>query len=99
MAATEMDIARAKMKRERGVTYLNGKQRIVSRSEPVLAQMVMHDKDGNMPVEWVRTFFGDERLPDFSLDHTIGVIEVVRRILAVNAKINEMEKEKEGKAD
>lgn len=92
-----MDIARAKMKREGGVTYLNAKQRIVSRGEPVLAQLVIHDKDGNIPLEWVKTFFGEEKLPDFSLDHTIGVIELVKRVLAVDAKITEMEKK--GKAD
>lgn len=92
-----MDIARAKMKRESGVTYLNAKQRIVSRAEPVLAQLVIHDKDGNIPVEWIKTFFGEEKLPDFSLDHTIGLIETVKRALAVDAKITEMGKK--GKTD
>jgi len=86
-----MDIARAKMKREHGVTYTNGRQRVASRGEPVLAQCVIHDKDGNIPVEWIKTFFGEERLPDFSIDHTIGVIEILRRALAMDAKITEME--------
>jgi hypothetical protein len=97
VAATDMDIARAKMKRERGATYISAKQRIFSRSEPVLAQCVIHDKDGNIPVEWIKTFFGEERLPDFSLNHTIGVIELVKRGLAMDAKITEMEKKE--KAD
>lgn len=93
-----MDIARHKVKREHEVTYLSAKQRIVSRGEPVLAQCVIHDKDGNIPVEWFKTFFGEERLPDFSLDHTVGVIEVTKRVLAMNAKITEMER-KGKKAD
>ena len=86
-----MDIARAKMKREHGATYTNGTQRIASRGEPVLAQRVMHDKDGNIPIEWVKTFFGEEKLPDFSLHHTVGVIEILRLALAMDAKITEME--------
>jgi hypothetical protein len=93
-----MDIARAKLKRERGVTYIDAKQRIVSRTEPILAYSVIHDKDGNIPVEWVKTFFGEERLPGFSLDRTIGLIEIVKCGLAMDAKITEMEK-KEKKAD
>jgi len=87
-----MDIARAKMKREREVTYISAKQRFFSRSEQVLAQCVIHDKDGNIPVEWIKTFFGEERLPDFSLDRTIGVIEMVKRTMALDAKLTEMEK-------
>jgi len=92
-----MDIGRAKMKRERGVTYISVIQRLTSRGEPVLAQCVIHDKDGNIPVEWIKTFFGEERLPDFSLDHIVGVIEVAKRALAMDAKITEMERKE--KAD
>jgi len=86
-----MDIARAKFKREQGVTYKSKSQRVSSRGEPVLAQCVIHDKDGNFPTDWIKTWFGEERLPDFSLDHTVGVIELVRRVLAIDAKITEME--------
>ena len=86
-----MDIARAKMKREEGVTYKNAVQRVSSRGEPALAQRVLQDKDGNTPVEWFKTFYGEERLPDFSLHHTIGLIETVKRALAMDAKVTEME--------
>lgn len=86
-----MDIARSKMKREVGATYKSAVQRVASRGEPVLAQSVIHDKDGNIPVEWFKTFYGEERLPDFSLHHTIGVIEIMKRALAMDAKITEME--------
>lgn len=64
----------------------------------MLAMCVIHDKDGNIPVEWFRTFYGEERLPDFSLDHTVGVFEFAKRALAMDAKMNEMnEMEKTGK--
>lgn len=91
VAATNTDIARAKIKRERGATYKNAFQRIISRSEPVLAQSVIHDKDGNFPVEWIEIFFKEEKLPDFSLSGTLGLIEMVKRALAQDAKITEME--------
>jgi Peroxidase, family 2 len=99
VAATDIDIARAKIKRENGVTYVDSKQRIVSRGEPVLAQCAIHDKDGNFPVEWIKMFFGEERLPDFPRDHTTGVIELARRALAMDAKITAMEGNGKGKSD
>ena len=92
MVVTDMDIARAKMKREDGVTYKSAVQRVASRGEPVLAQCVIHDKDGNIPIEWFKTFYGEERLPAFSLHHTIGLIEIVKQALAMDAKITEMER-------
>lgn len=67
------------------------KRQITTRAEPVLAQL---DKEGNTPLEWVKTFFGEEKLPDFSFDHTIGVIKPVKRALVVDTEM-----EKKGKAN
>jgi Peroxidase, family 2 len=77
VATTDTDFARAKMRREKGATYISSTQRITSRGELALVRGAIHDKDGNFPVKWITTFFGEERLPDFARDNTTGVIELV----------------------
>ena len=100
VAATEDDFIKMKVRREREtqVKYISGSQANISRGEIALALSVMVDHaTGRMPVEWIRTWFGEERLPaDFKRPppQTVGLLEILRKSQAISKKVDDLVMEK-----
>ena len=96
VAATEDDFIKMKIRRERqnNVKYISGTQETISRAEIVLAMSTMVDHaTGRMPVEWIRAWFGEERLPaDFKSPPpgSIGLLETHRKAQAIGKKIGDL---------
>ena len=99
VAATEDDFIKMKIRREREnrVKYISGFQQTVSRGEIALAMTVMVDHaTGRMPVEWLRNWFGEERLPaDFKSppSQSVGLFEIHRKTQAISKKIDDLKME------
>ena len=95
VAATEDDFIKMKIRRERqnNVKYISGVQENISRAEIVLTMSAMVDHaTGRVPVEWIRTWFGEERLPaDFKPPpQAIGLLETHRKAQAISKKIGDL---------
>jgi len=96
VAATEDDFIKMKIRRERenNVKYVSGVQQNISRAEIALAMGVMVDRTtGRMPVEWLRTWFGEERLPaDFKSPppQSVGLLDIHRKGQAISKKIDDL---------
>jgi len=94
VAATEDDFIKMKIRREKqnNVKYTNGRQQTVSRGEIALTMKVMVDHaTGLMPVEWLRSWFGEERLPaGFKPPPTIGLFDLQKHAQAINKKIDDL---------
>jgi Peroxidase, family 2 len=92
VGATEDDFVKTKVRREQQnhVKYISGVQQNISRGEIALVMSIMVDHaTGRMPVEWIRTWFGEERLPaNFKPPQTVGLLEVHQRVQAINKKID-----------
>jgi hypothetical protein len=99
VAATEDDFIKMKARRERetNAKYISGVQQNISRGEIALAMSVMVDHaTGRMPVGWMRTWFGEERLPaDFKPPppQSVGLFEIHKKALAINKKVDDLIKE------
>jgi len=99
VAATEDDFIKMKIRREREnhVKYTSGLQQTVSRGEIALAMAIMVDRaTGRMPVEWIRNWFGEERLPaDFKSPppQSVGLLEAHRKGQAISKKIDDLKME------
>jgi hypothetical protein len=99
VAATEDDFIKMKIRREREnhVKYISGVQQNISRGEIALAMSVMVDHaTGRMPVEWIRSWFGEERLPaDFKPPppQSVGLLEIHRKSQAISKKIDDLTRE------
>lgn len=95
VAATEDDFIKMKIRREQqnDVKYISGFQQDVSRGEIVLAMSAMVDRaTGLMPVAWLRSWFGEERLPaDYKPPPpgSIGLLESHRKSQAISKKIGD----------
>ena len=99
VAATEDDFIKMKIRREREnhVEYIGGLQQTVSRGEIALAMTVMVNRaTGRMPVEWLRNWFGEERLPaDFKFPppQSVGLLEIHRKTQVISKKIDDLKME------
>jgi len=96
VAATEDDFIKMKIRREREthIKYISGVQRNISRGEIAIAMGVMVDHTtGRMPVEWIRTWIGEERLPsDFKSPplQSVGFFETHKKGQAISRKIDDL---------
>ena len=99
VAATEDDFIKMKIRREQenNVKYTNVVQQTVSRGEIGLVLSIMVDRaTGLMPVTWLRSFFGEERLPaDFKPPppQSVGLLAVHNRGQAISKKIDDLTNE------
>jgi len=95
VAATEDDFIKMKIRREREthVKYISGTLQNISRGEIVIAMSTMVDHaTGRMPVEWIRVWFGEERLPDGwkrPPPQSVGLLEAHKKLQAVNKKVDD----------
>ena len=101
VAATEDDFIKMKIRREQQnhVKYTSGVQQTVSRGEIALAMSTMVDHaTGLMPVAWLRSWFGEERLPADYKPPTqpVGLFEINSKASAISKKIDDLTKETKG---
>jgi hypothetical protein len=62
---------------------------IFSRGEPILIMSVMGNEDKSVPVEWFKTWLGEERLPEgFTVKRTTGLVSVHRSAGKLSAEID-----------
>jgi len=96
VAATEDDFIKMKIRRERenNVKYPSGVLENISRGEiPLIMGIMVDHATGRMPVEWIRSWFGEERLPaDFKPPppQTVGFLETHKKAQAINKKIGDL---------
>lgn len=96
VAATEDDFIKMKVRRERenNVKYVSGVQQNISRAEIALTMSIMADHStGRVPVEWIRAWFGEGRLPaDFKPPppQSVGLLEVHKKAQAISKKIDDL---------
>jgi hypothetical protein len=91
------DVARARIRREKGSPALDGLHAEVARGEMAIILGIWETKVGNkvgVPVEWVREWLGQERLPsDWKATHVQGLFDVVRRAKAIRSSMDQQRKE------
>ncbi|KAG8835076.1 hypothetical protein FRC17_005429 [Serendipita sp. 399] len=68
---------------------------VASHADAVLASEVMSRPGGQgIPIEWAKTWFGEERLPDeFKKHKTLGILELNGKREEVTAKVNALHSE------
>ncbi|KAG8844924.1 hypothetical protein FRB91_002217 [Serendipita sp. 411] len=73
-----------------GHGYSKGYLSTISHGEPVLAAELISRPGGQgIPVEWFKTWFGEERLPDeFKKHRTLGLMEMRTERAMVTEKVN-----------
>lgn len=87
---TADDFARFKAHRENGVAYPKPFLQKVSRGEPALALAVLTQDGKQLPVEWLKTWWAEERIPDdFKVNHTAGLTGFRPASAAMSAKVQE----------
>lgn len=89
-----IDVARARIRRERGSKPLDKVHAEIARGEMAIILGVWETKSKDkvgVPAEWMRRWIGHEKLPEgWKPTHTQGLLDTVKRAKAIRAAMDEM---------